>query len=61
MVSKSDSSWRGEGSFPRRAVYEFAFNYLNGSNERIIGGEAEIRGFIIFNHFYINYRTCCSF
>ena len=23
------------------------FNYFNGSNERIIGGEAEMRGFMI--------------
>ena len=50
MVSKSDSRWSSQGSFHMRGVYEFVFqffNYFNGSNERIIGGEAEMRGFMI--------------
>ena len=50
MVTKSDSRWSSQGSFHMRGVYEFAFqfvNYFNGSNERIIGGEAEMRGFMI--------------
>ena len=44
MVSTSDLRWR---SFLRRRFYKFAFNYFNGSNEGIIGGETEMRGFMV--------------
>ena len=33
--------------FPVGEFTNSLFNYFNGSNERIIGGEAEMRGFMI--------------
>ena len=47
MVSTSDSRWSSQGCFPGGEFTNLLFNYFNGSNERIIGGEAEMRGFMI--------------
>ena len=33
--------------FPEWEFTNLLFNYFSGSNERIIGGEAEMRGFMI--------------
>ena len=47
MVSTSDLRWCGQGSLPRRGVHEFAYQLFNDSNEGTIGGEAEMRGFMV--------------
>ena len=33
--------------FPGGKFTNLLFNYFNGSNEEIIGGEAEMRGFMV--------------
>ena len=38
MVGTSDSRWSGQGSFPKREFTNLLLNYLNGSNEGLIGG-----------------------
>ena len=44
-----DSRWSGQASdlFPGEEFPNLLFNYFNGSNEGIIGGEAEMRGFMV--------------
>ena len=47
MVSTYDRRWGGQGSFPRWEFANLLFNYFNGSNEGVIGGEAEMRVFMV--------------
>ena len=47
MVSTSASCWSGRTSFLRREFMNLLFNYFNDSDEGIIGGEAEMRGFMV--------------
>ena len=47
MVSTSNSRWDSLGSFPGRDSYKFDFQLFWGSNEGIIGREAEMRGSMV--------------
>ena len=49
MVSTSDLRWSGQtrDRFPGEEFPNLLFNYFNGFNEGIIGGEAEMRGFMV--------------
>ena len=44
MVSTSNSRCSGPDRFPGGEVTNLLFNYFEGSNEGIIGSEAEMRG-----------------
>ena len=47
MGSTSDSRWRVRDRFPGEQFMKLLFDYFNGSNEGIINGEAEMRGFMV--------------